>query len=85
MEPACRTGGAESAEPSVAGSLTVPHHAATTGQNKTGPKATAAYSVPILPIGQYVANAEPMIQLVGTGPQKRLSSECPRLSPIMNQ
>jgi hypothetical protein len=26
-----------------------------------------------------------MIQLLGTGPQKRLSSECPRLSPIMNQ
>jgi hypothetical protein len=26
-----------------------------------------------------------MIQLVGTGPQNLLSSETPRLSPIMNQ
>ena len=33
--------------------------------------------------GQYVANAPPMIQSRGTGPQKRLSSEAPRLSPIM--
>src|SRR5690348_3110546 len=32
--------------------------------------------------GQYVATALPMIQLRGTGPQKRLSSESPRLSPI---
>src|SRR3954447_1777168 len=35
--------------------------------------------------GQYVANAPPMIHLRGMGPQKRLSSESPRLSPIMNQ
>src|SRR6201995_3102983 len=33
--------------------------------------------------GQYVANASPMIHCLGTGPQKRLSSEEPRLSPIM--
>src|SRR3954447_26810022 len=32
--------------------------------------------------GQYVATALPMIHLRGTGPQKRLSSELPRLSPI---
>src|SRR4051794_2308972 len=32
--------------------------------------------------GQYVATALPMIQSRGTGPQKRLSSELPRLSPI---
>src|SRR3954470_18403608 len=35
--------------------------------------------------GQYVAKAPPMIHLRGTGPQKRLSSDSPRLSPIMNQ
>src|SRR2546421_892468 len=35
------------------------------------------------PGGQYVANAAPMIHFFGTGPQKRLSSEEPRLSPIM--
>src|SRR5918998_1309366 len=35
--------------------------------------------------GQYVAKAAPMIHSRGTGPQKRLSSEAPRLSPIMNQ
>src|SRR3954452_6357855 len=34
------------------------------------------------PGGQYVATALPMIQARGTGPQKRLSSELPRLSPI---
>src|SRR3954452_5845053 len=33
--------------------------------------------------GQYVAKASPMIHFLGTGPQKRLSSEEPRLSPIM--
>ena len=32
-----------------------------------------------------MANASPMIQEVGTGPQNRLSSDSPRLSPIMNQ
>ena len=32
--------------------------------------------------GQYVANALPMTQFTGTGPQKRLSSEAPRLSPM---
>src|SRR3954470_13501398 len=35
--------------------------------------------------GQYVAKAPPMIHLRGTGPQNRLSSDSPRLSPIMNQ
>ena len=33
--------------------------------------------------GQYVANAPPMIHFFGTGPQKRESSDAPRLSPIM--
>lgn len=40
-------------------------------------------SVPIRPGGQYVKNAVPMIHPCGTGPQKRLSSDHPRLSPIM--
>src|SRR3954454_6745371 len=35
--------------------------------------------------GQYVEKAPPMIHLRGTGPQNRLSSDSPRLSPIMNQ
>src|SRR4051812_12914740 len=35
--------------------------------------------------GQYVAKAPPMIHSRGTGPQNRLSSDSPRLSPIMNQ
>ncbi len=35
--------------------------------------------------GQYVAKAGPMIESVGTGPQNLLSSDSPRLSPIMNQ
>jgi hypothetical protein len=35
--------------------------------------------------GQKVKNASPIIHLVGTGPQNLLSSELPRLSPIMNQ
>jgi hypothetical protein len=33
--------------------------------------------------GQYVKNAWPMIQAFGTGPQNLLSSDSPRLSPIM--
>ena len=33
--------------------------------------------------GQYVKKATPMIHLSGTGPQNRLSSDTPRLSPIM--
>ncbi len=41
------------------------------------------YSSPMRFGGQYVANALPMIQSRGTGPQKRLSSDEPRLSPIM--
>ena len=32
-----------------------------------------------------MAKAPPMIQDSGMGPQKRLSSDSPRLSPIMNQ
>jgi hypothetical protein len=34
---------------------------------------------------RYMAMACPIIQPVGTGPQNLLSSESPRLSPIMNQ
>src|SRR4051812_43498078 len=41
--------------------------------------------MPILSGGQYVAKAPPMNHFRGTGPQKRLSSLDPRLSPIMNQ
>lgn len=41
------------------------------------------YSRPMRLGGQYVAKALPMIQSRGIGPQKRLSSEAPRLSPIM--
>src|SRR5436305_5902042 len=33
--------------------------------------------------GQYFTNAWPMTHEVGIGPQKRLSSDSPRLSPIM--
>ena len=43
----------------------------------------ARYSSPMRFGGQYVAKALPMIQSRGTGPQKRLSSDEPRLSPIM--
>jgi len=41
------------------------------------------YRGPRRSTGQYVANAPPMIHSSGTGPQKRESSEAPRLSPIM--
>jgi hypothetical protein len=47
------------------------------------PAARGRYSNPIRFGGQYVAKALPMIQSRGTGPQKRLSSDEPRLSPIM--
>src|SRR5579862_3058808 len=42
-----------------------------------------AQKTPMRSGGQYVAKTFPMIQDAGTGPQKRLSSESPRLSPIM--
>jgi hypothetical protein len=42
----------------------------------------AGQSTPMRFGGQYVAKAPPMIQLSGTGPQKRLSSDAPRLSPM---
>ena len=42
-------------------------------------------SRPILFGGQYVANASPMNQSRGTGPQNRESSDCAALSPIMYQ
>ena len=35
--------------------------------------------------GQYVKKALPMIHFFGTGPQSRLSSLSPRLSPIMKK
>jgi hypothetical protein len=48
-----------------------------------GPGATQ--KIPMRSGGQYVAMACPMIHPVGTGPQYLLSSDAPRLSPIMNQ
>src|SRR6185312_3012358 len=48
-----------------------------------GPPATQRR--PIRLGGQYVAKAPPMMESRGTGPQNRLSSDSPRLSPIMNQ
>jgi hypothetical protein len=47
------------------------------------PARLESYNSPIRFGGQYVANAFPMIQSRGTGPQNRLSSDAPRLSPIM--
>ena len=44
--------------------------------------AAISYKNPIRFGGQYVANASPMTHELGTGPQKRLSSDAPRLSPM---
>ena len=45
------------------------HHATPRGGGRPGPGSEQ----PMRRTGQYVANAPPMIQLRGTGPQKRLS------------
>jgi hypothetical protein len=57
---------------------------ATPARRRRSPSARVqSYNSPIRFGGQYVANALPMIQSRGTGPQNRLSSDAPRLSPIM--
>ena len=71
----------------VAVAATAAHDASRRGPSASENTARCekAYSGPIFFGGQYVANAPPMNQSRGTGPQKRLSADEPRLSPIMNQ
>ena len=53
------------------------------GGFRAAPEGAVSAPRPIRFGGQYVKKATPMTHLSGTGPQKRLSSDSPRLSPIM--